>query len=119
MCIITQYYQYYSDSIWTPLSFTCRLPRYCILSGKLSENVDLGYFRKLESTISPISKYILLNIFISIGTELKRLIKKKRLFLLNYMCVRGDDSGKEPTCQCRRCKRQLFDPWVRKIPWRR
>ena len=24
--------------------------------------------------------------------------------------------GKEPTCKCRRCR---FDPWVRKIPWRR
>ena len=22
-------------------------------------------------------------------------------------------------CQCRRCKRHRFDPWVRKIPWRR
>ena len=28
----------------------------------------------------------------------------------------GGFSGKEPTCQCRRCR---FDPWVRKIPWRR
>ena len=28
-------------------------------------------------------------------------------------------SGKEPTCQCRRCKRHGLDPWVRKIPWRR
>ena len=28
-------------------------------------------------------------------------------------------AGKEPTCWCRRCKRQEFDPWVRKIPWRR
>ena len=28
-------------------------------------------------------------------------------------------SGKEPACQCRRCKRREFDPWVRKIPWRR
>ena len=28
-------------------------------------------------------------------------------------------SGKEPTCQCRRHKRQEFNPWVRKIPWRR
>ena len=27
-------------------------------------------------------------------------------------------SGKEPICQCRRLRRQ-FDPWVRKIPWRR
>ena len=28
-------------------------------------------------------------------------------------------SGKESTCQCRRHKRSGFDPWVRKIPWRR
>ena len=28
-------------------------------------------------------------------------------------------SGKEPACQCRRCRRQRFNPWVRKIPWRR
>ena len=30
----------------------------------------------------------------------------------------GGTSGKEPTCQCRRCKRHEFDSWVRKIPWR-
>ena len=28
----------------------------------------------------------------------------------------GDDSGKEPVCQCRRHE---FDPWVRKILWGR
>ena len=28
----------------------------------------------------------------------------------------GGTSDKEPTCQCRRCQ---FNPWVRKIPWRR
>ena len=28
-------------------------------------------------------------------------------------------SGKETTCQWRRHKRCGFDPWVRKIPWRR
>jgi len=28
-------------------------------------------------------------------------------------------SCKEPTCQWRRPKRCRFDPWVRKIPWRR
>ena len=27
--------------------------------------------------------------------------------------------GKESACQCRRCKRPRFSPWVRKIPWRR
>ena len=31
----------------------------------------------------------------------------------------GDSSGKQPTCQCRRCKRCWFNPWVRKTPWRR
>jgi len=36
-----------------------------------------------------------------------------------YMGFPGGTSGKEPTCQCRRYKRCKFDPWVRKIPWRR
>ena len=28
-------------------------------------------------------------------------------------------SDKEPTCQGRSHKRHRFDPWVRKIPWKR
>ena len=31
----------------------------------------------------------------------------------------GGANGKEPACQCRRLKRRGFDPWVKKIPWRR
>ena len=31
----------------------------------------------------------------------------------------GGTSGKESVCQCRRCKKHHFDPWVRKMPWRR
>jgi len=31
----------------------------------------------------------------------------------------GGTSGKEPTYQCRRPKKCGFNPWVRKIPWRR
>ena len=31
----------------------------------------------------------------------------------------GGTSGKESACQCRRHKRQRFDPWVEKIPWSR
>ena len=31
----------------------------------------------------------------------------------------GGASGQESTCQCRRPKRRGFNPWVRKIPWRR
>ena len=39
------------------------------------------------------------------------------LIIVRYMY--GGASGKKPTCQCRRCKRFRFSPWVRKIPWRR
>ena len=31
----------------------------------------------------------------------------------------GVASGKEPTCRCQRWKRHGFEPWVKKIPWRR
>ena len=31
----------------------------------------------------------------------------------------GGTSGKEPTYQFRRLKRHEFDPWVRKIPWKK
>ena len=35
------------------------------------------------------------------------------------MNLSGGTSDKEPGCQCRRHKRRGFEPWVRKIPWRR
>ena len=38
---------------------------------------------------------------------------------LSKLRLPGWCSGKEPTCQCRRRRRRRFDPWVRKIPWRR
>ena len=31
----------------------------------------------------------------------------------------GGASGQEPACQSKRHKRHGFNPWVRKIPWRR
>jgi len=31
----------------------------------------------------------------------------------------GGSAGKESACQCRRLKRWRFNPWVKKIPWRR
>ena len=45
--------------------------------------------------------------------------------LLHFVCLQsskgfpGSASDKEPACQCRRCKRCRFDPWIRKISWRR
>ena len=47
------------------------------------------------------------------------------LYKLNWWSLRmvegfpGCASGKEPACQCRRCKRLGFGAWVRMIPWRR
>ena len=48
------------------------------------------------------------------------LAKRSRLFsfTLFTLCSRGL-SSKESAYQCRKCKRHGFDPWVRKIPWRR
>ena len=40
-------------------------------------------------------------------------------FLAYLMGVPGGAGGKESAGQCRRCKRQGFDPWVGKILWRR
>ena len=36
-----------------------------------------------------------------------------------YFDSPGGANGKEPICQCRKWKSHGFDPWVRKIPWRR
>ena len=32
---------------------------------------------------------------------------------------RGSSRGKESACQCWRQKKCEFDPWIRKLPWRR
>ena len=40
------------------------------------------------------------------------------LFVLIYRFP-GGTSGKEPTCKCRGYKRLEFNPWIRKIPWKR
>ena len=41
------------------------------------------------------------------------------LSVQSSLCFPGGATGEEPFCQCRRHKRLGFDPWVRKIPWRR
>ena len=43
---------------------------------------------------------------------------KNYIFANTYVGFPGGASGREPACQCRRCKRCGFDPWVGKIPWR-
>ena len=44
------------------------------------------------------------------------------LFFFSFNCSLGVPrwhSGKESTCQCRRCRKRGFNPWVGKIPWSR
>ena len=41
------------------------------------------------------------------------------MFILPLLGFPCGSSGKETACLCRRHKRCGFDPWVRKIPWRR
>ena len=36
-----------------------------------------------------------------------------------FLGFTGGTGGKEPACQCRGYRRRGFDPWVRKIAWRR
>ena len=47
------------------------------------------------------------------------MVKNRMSIVYRLWSFSGGASGKEPSCQCKRCKRHGFDPWVRKIPWRR
>ena len=44
---------------------------------------------------------------------------RNKTWFLTLRGLPGGASGKESACKCRRCKRCGFDPWVRKISWRR
>jgi len=46
-------------------------------------------------------------------------VEKWVLFWWAKPCFLGGTSGKGPACQCRRHKKCGFNPWVRKISWRR
>ena len=68
-------------------------------------------------------------------SEQNQLAKRAKSYILEYKSKKpkyssqriwifmwgfpGGTSGKECSCQCRRHRRHEFDPWVRKISWRR
>ena len=45
------------------------------------------------------------------------VLQKTKLFVIKWLPRWLN--GKESTCQCRRCRRYVFDLWVGKIPWGR
>ena len=53
----------------------------------------------------------------SIYPRIPSSVHSKKSFIEHLICgFPGRSAGKEPTCEC---KRHGFDPWVRKISWRR
>ena len=51
---------------------------------------------------------------ISLHFNILLYIYMTHIYMLPRWC-----SGRESTCQCRRCRRRGLNPWVRKIPWSR
>ena len=54
--------------------------------------------------------------WVAITFSISSLLESRRLRDFDFHGFPGGASGKELACQCRRIR---FDPWVRKIPWRR
>ena len=76
--------------------------------------------QKLKCTLSKLRHF---NFFFS-GVYLCLHMLKSRIVELKVVTVALQKlirwhHGKESACQCRRCKRCRFDPWVGKIPWSR
>ena len=82
-----------------------------------AETVPLTHFKtglwesKNKDTVSSALDYG------RIGNTKPHAIFRKQVFMLKGFP--GGTSGKEPACQCRRCKRRGFDRWSGKLPWRR
>ena len=89
----------------------------CLLSNTSSSALD-----ETSSYLSPVPDHLLFN---SNETSFNHFLVLKLLKLRGF--PGGTEakglprwcSGKESACQCRRCKRHRFNPWVRKIQWRR
>ena len=89
--------QYYTIHIWLkPLMHT----------EQFIWRIDDKYMRIFHCTEGQLS-----NLYIVQGSN---------LFLnLLYCLPLPTSSGKENPCQCKRCRRWGFNPWVEKIPWKR
>ena len=80
-----------------------------------------GLFLYIQKTF--IFKFYLLFIWLSLVLVMWDLVpwpgRIWYIHTMDYWDFPGGANGKEPTCQCRRHKRRGFDPWVRKISWRK
>ena len=84
----------------------------CVQMTIIQSSVCIHSIISLDSNHEITSRYYYSHFFFSVdeAEEVKRFAKVRTV----RWC-----SGKESACQCRRCSRRGFDPWVWKIPWRR
>ena len=84
-----------------------RVPEMWDWEGKWVQDPTAGR----EHCSLPLSIFLSFHLYHSLSSSLS-------LHASLFLGIPGDASGEEPACQCRRCKRHRFDPWVGKIPWR-
>ena len=65
----------------------------------------------LENEIGEIREYFSFHL-LSLKEKIARFLNAVK----ESLGFPGGTRGKEPGCQCRRCRRLGFDPWVRNIP---
>ena len=98
----------------------CRIPKVSsiyipvihTLTSQNNPNLFSTVIIQIYTSTSNVYKLLFIHIFWMLGTILfnHSIIK---------LCHFVSSSGKEHAWQHRRCKRHGFDPWVRKITWRR
>ena len=110
-CVKQLFKSYFSNKVWMRI-----LPPEILLLGAFSGNFS-----------QPSCSCCLLNwvwLFaipwtVACQASLSFTIFQSLLKLMSHWGFSSGASGKEPTCQCRRCKRHRSDTWARKIPWGR
>ena len=112
-------------SVGTPAGFlfVC----FCFFPNELALCIKWPKYWSFNFSISPSNEYsglISFRIdcfnFLTVQGTIKNLLQHhiSKASVL-WCCFPDGASGKGPACQCRRHKRCMFDPWIRKIPWRR
>ena len=90
---------------------------------KWGSHVEIRYFLRLLISISYTSVYFFYICRLSFSDHHKIVLwLANTLSIYSTLHLYGGSwwlSGKESICQCKRCGRCGFDPWVRKVPWRR
>ena len=84
-----------------------------------SASMDIDWFSFLLMVHSCILKKCFRIGFVLSLLFLSLFVKSNQFHNFSNDSYPGGASGKEPACQCRRHKRNGFNPWVRMSPWRR